>query len=136
MVKPLSFFPQIKYWVFPFIIIVGCEQKKNKASEANRIEYIRALVRQVGIQQLPFTYDLAKKNPDSRRQVDRSSMDTLFFDDLNGSVGGVLPDTLNYYGFIYYKVGDLLYPYLVTVDKKGDVIDRQLIGIGNCGGLA
>jgi len=38
--------------------------------------------------------------------------------------------------FSIYKVGDTLYPFLVTIDKKGNIFDRQPIGIGNCGGLA
>lgn len=88
------------------------------------------------MQQLTFKYDLAKNNPDIRRPIDKHSPDTLFFDDFNGSIGGLLPDTSNYFGFIYYKVGDSTYPFLLTVDKQGKIIDRQSIGLGLCGGLA
>jgi len=91
----------MKYWPILVLIIFAscCQSKKN--SEVNRIEYIRTLIQKVGIQQLPYNYDLVKHNPDSKYRVDTNSMDTLFFDDLNGSVGGVLPDTSDYFGFLY-----------------------------------
>jgi len=125
----------MKYWtIITLIFTTACGQKINN-SEARRLEQARALIKKIGFQQLPFSYDMAKLNLDSRHSVDRNSNDTLFFDDFNGTVGGVLPDTSDYFGFIYYKVGDSIYPFLVTVDKKGKIVDRQGIGIGNCNGL-
>ena len=126
----------MKYWTILILLIFShCGQKKAN-STSDRIEYIRALIKKVGIKELPYNYDMVKRNIHSKYSVDRNSMDTLFFDDLNGSIEGVLPDTSNYFGFIYYKIGDSIYPWLVTIDGQGKIIDRQQIGIGACGGLA
>ncbi len=47
-----------------------------------------------------------------------------------------LPDTSNYYGIIYYGVGDYFYPYLKTFDKQGNVISDQALvdagGVDEC----
>ncbi|MFM8912618.1 MAG: hypothetical protein ACKOE6_06860 [Flammeovirgaceae bacterium] len=126
----------MKYlFVFSILFFSSCGQKARQLT-TERATYIRELAKRVGTQQLPFEYDMAKGNPDSRYNINKYSLDTLFFDDLNGRVGGVLPDTSRYYGFIYYKVGDSLYPFLLIISKKGKVIDRKPIGIGHCGGLA
>jgi hypothetical protein len=100
-----------------------------------RVKYIRSLIKKVGIQELPYSFDLTKDQIQSKHDVDRNSIDTLFFDDWNGHVAGLLPDTLNFYCFLYYSVGDALYPNLVTINKKGEVIDKANICIGNCAGL-
>ncbi|MBS1553899.1 MAG: hypothetical protein JSU09_03150 [Bacteroidetes bacterium] len=124
---------EMKYWVVTSILFLsGCRYQTSQTD--NRSSYIRELAKIVGIQQVPFKYDLAKHNPDIRRSINKHSPDTLFFDDFNGSIGGLLPDTSNFFGFIYYKVGDSHYPFLLTVDKKGKIIDRQSIGLGHCGG--
>jgi hypothetical protein len=82
------------------MVFVCCKQQRKKEG-TSRIEYIRGLVKKVGIQALPYNYDMAKHNTGTKYSVDRTSMDTLFFDDLNGSVEGALPDTSVYFGFIY-----------------------------------
>ena len=106
----------MKCWtILTLITFISCGQR-NKISTTDR--------------------DMVKRDFHSKYSVDKNSMDTLFFDDFNGSIEGVLPDTSTYFGFIYYKVGDSLYPFLTTIDKKGQIIDRQSIGIGACGGLA
>jgi hypothetical protein len=126
----------MKYWtILTLITFISCGQR-GKISTTDRVEYIRTLIKKVGVIQLPYDYDMVKRDIHSKYSVDKNSMDTLFFDDFNGSIEGVLPDTSNYFGFIYYKVGDSLYPFLTTIDKKGKIIDRQSIGIGACGGLA
>lgn len=125
----------MKYFIATaFIVLTACKQQ-TKNPDTWRLEQARALVKKVGFQSLPFSYDMAKRNVDSRHPIDETSNDTLLFDSY-GQVGGALPDTSAYFGFIYYKVGDSLIPFLVTVDKTGKVVDRQPIGIGSCGGLA
>lgn len=125
----------MKYLAIVLLLLFTTCSQPNKNSESIRLQHARTLLKKIGFQPLPFSYDMAKQNPNVRHRVDRNSNDTLFFDDVNGSVGGVLPDTSRYFGFIYYKLGDSHYPYLVTVNKKGKIIDRQSIGIGACGGL-
>lgn len=62
-----------------------------------------------------------------------NSVDTLFI--RGTAVGGVLPDTSNFYSILYYQTGDLIYPFISTFDKQGNLIDEENIGIGYCGGL-
>ncbi len=117
-----------------FMLLFGCVQKEQPGN--NRATYIRELAKRVSTQKLPFKYDMANDNPDLRHKISKNSLDTLYFHDLNGSVGGVLPDTSTYFGFIFYEVGDSFYPFLLTVDNEGRIIDRQSIGIAHFGGIA
>jgi hypothetical protein len=121
----------IRFFIFSTFLI-SCIQSNTYNFRA---KYIRSLIKKVGIQELPYSFDLTKDQIQSKYDIDRNSIDTLFFDDWNGHVAGVLPDTSNFYCFLYYSVGDALYPNLVTIDKKGKIIDKANICIGNCAGL-
>jgi hypothetical protein len=114
------------------ILLISCSQT---STDNIRAKYISTLIKKVGIQELPYSFDLTKDQIISKHDINRNSIDTLFFDDWNGLVAGVLPDTSGYYCFLYYSVGDALYPNLVTIDKKGNIIDKANICIGNCAGL-
>lgn len=127
----------MRHWtIWTLLLFISCGQQKS-GQENNRqiskIEYLRTLIRKIGVQELPYTYDLAISNPNAKYAVDYNSMDTLFFD--SGSFGGVLPDTTNFYCIIYYQAGDSLYPFLKTFDKSGNAIDNENIGLGHCRGL-
>jgi hypothetical protein len=113
------------------IFLISCSNLKTK-DEVNRIEYINQLAKKIGVRDLPLTFDLIK-GENSRYEIDKNSLDTLFFP--SGSLIGVLPDTSNFYALVSYQVSDSFYPSISTFDKKGYLIDRINIGIGNCGGL-
>ncbi len=123
----------LKYPIYITVFVFYACVKKNTDTNAHRLEYIRALVKKVGFQSLPYSYDLMESKINTKFTVDIHSMDTLFFD--SGAFGGVLPDTTNYFAFLYYQTGDSLYPFLTTIDKNGNVIDTKNIGIGACRGL-
>lgn len=114
------------------ILFTTCGQREKK-KVIDKVGHLKNLMAKIGFVELPFTYDIAASKIDSKYSMDHNSMDTLFFD--SGQFQGVLPDTSNFYCVLYYQTGDSLYPFLTTIDKKGNVIDTQNIGIGYCNGL-
>ena len=114
------------------ILLTTCGQRETK-KVTDKVGHLKNLMTKIGFIKLPFTYDIAASKIDSKHFMDHNSMDTLFFD--SGQFQGVLPDTTNFYCFLYYQPGDSLYPFLTTVDKSGNVIDTQNIGFGYCNGL-
>jgi len=114
------------------MLLAACGQKDSN-QEVDKVEHLKNLMHKIGFVKLPFTYDIARSKIESTYSVDHNSPDTLFFD--SGQFQGVLPDTTNFYCILYYQSGDSLYPFLTTIDKSGNVIDTQNIGIGYCGGL-
>lgn len=119
------------------ICFASCDKKEKqdetRESKPDRVKYLKQLIQKIGFQELPYTYDLAKRVIDSKYQVDQNTNDTLFF--AAGSFGGVLPDTSKFYSVLTYQAGDSLYPFLTVIDRQGNVIDVQNIGIGHCRGL-
>jgi hypothetical protein len=100
-----------------------------------KVDYVRSLIKKVGFQNLPYSHDLIDDKIDSKYDINRNSLDTLYFNDLNSHIVGVLPDTTNFYCFLYFGVGDALYPCLTTIDKNGNKIDSKSICIGQCAGI-
>jgi hypothetical protein len=113
-------------------LLTTCGQKETR-KEIDKVGHLKNLMKKIGFIKLPFTYDVASSKIDSKYSMDHNSMDTLFFD--SGQFQGVLPDTTNFYCILFYQTGDSLYPFLTTIDKSGNVIDTQNIGIGYCRGL-
>jgi hypothetical protein len=113
-------------------LLTACGQRETK-KEIDKVGHIKNLIKTIGFLELPFTYDIAESAVNPKYSMDHNSMDTLFFD--SGQFEGALPDTTNFYCILYYQSGDSLYPFLTTIDKNGNVIDTQNIGIGYCGGM-
>ena len=98
-----------------------------------RKRYLKELIQKVGILELPFSHDILNDGIESKYVIRENSLDTLFFENGNVQICGVLPDTSSYYCFLYYAIGDIAYPRLLTIDKEGKEIDRQNISLGVCG---
>lgn len=108
--------------------MICCREK-----ETNRGRQLRHLIKRIGVQELSYQYDLVKGPGQGVYQSDPGSTDTLFF--YGDLIAGVLPDTSEYFGIIHYQVGDMLYPFVSTFEKSGNLIARKRIGVGACGGL-
>ncbi len=119
--------------VLVFLLFVNSGHSENQG-ESDKIGQLKNLLKKIGLQQLPFRYDLTKSSNNGVHYVDLTSRDRQFV--TSGIFGGVLPDTTKFYCILYYQPGDSLYPFLTTIDKKGNVIDDKMIGVGYCGGLA
>jgi hypothetical protein len=98
-------------------------------------EQIISVIKHSGFLELPLIFDASNENSlRSTYSVDFTSNDTLIFDNDIYSIIGFLPDTTEYFGFLFYSVGDMLYPTLMTLDKKGNKIDRKIICATGCAG--
>jgi len=118
-----------------FLLIIltlffSCKTDKPK----NKYEQIQHVIEKSGFIKLPLVFDaniegILKTN----YSVNYAGDDTLLFKD-NGifELVGFLPDTTNYYAFIYFTIGDMLYPTIVTMDKNWQKIDEKIICTWGC----
>ena len=116
----------------------GQTMKKQDKMEKHRDKYeqIQFVIEKSGFVRLPLSFDpnLEYALP-SKYYVNLASNDTLLFDRVYDIVG-FLPDTTNYYAFLYLSVGDILYPTIKTMDKNWQEIDEKIICVGGCAGHA
>lgn len=105
-----------------------------KQREFTKAHYIRAFVEKVGYIDMPYSHNLNLDKEDYRYLIDYKSLDTLFFDVCDNQIIGVLSDTSNYFAVLYYRIGDDLYPSLMTFNKSGERIDDKKICYGFCAG--
>jgi hypothetical protein len=119
-----------------FFILTSCNSATNLTKpglESQRIAYLTDLIKKVGFLKLPISYDIEKADFESKYTTKENSIDTLFFKSANEIVCGFLPDTSRYYCILYYQIGDLDYPNLLTIDKRGAIIDRKGLCLNVCG---
>ena len=122
-----------------FIGLISCNSSKQTLKEPQEIklEQIRKAIQKAGFVTLPLTFDANIDNSlKSNFDVDFKSNDSLIFESDIWSIVGFLPDTTDYFAFIFHTVGDMLYPTIMTIDKKGNKIDRQIICAAGCAGHA
>ncbi len=110
------------------ILFFGCSLKnKSENNSQLLINHIRQLYTRLPKIKLPFYYDLNKSDAIGN-EYSKKDLDTLIFDKVtNVNIIGMLSDSINFFGFIYLYPGDDLYPILVTFDKKGCLIERNII---------
>jgi hypothetical protein len=112
------------------------KQKKEQSLDV-RVEQLQMVIQKSGFIKLPLVFDANIDNSlKSTYNVDFKCNDSLIFDSDIYSIVGFLPDTTMYYAFLFHTVGDMLYPTIMTLDKKGNKIDRQIINAMGCAGHA
>ncbi len=100
-----------------------------------RLERIKKVIQESGFVKLPLSFDAYLVNSlKTNYNVDSKGQDSLIFDSDIYEIIGFLPDTTKYYAFLFSTVGDMLYPTILTIDKKGNKIDRQIICATGCEG--
>lgn len=104
-----------------------------KQDAVNELDVVKSMIGRVGFLELPYSQNILSENIDSKWEIYPESMDTLVFGKGTIIVAGALPDTSTYYCFLYYLIGDLQYPHLITLDKQGNLIDDLNISLGICG---
>lgn len=108
------------------------ESKKQARANVIRNYYYEAAEKL----QLPLVW----KNTNNELPVSESKLlrveedDTFLFGKEAGllTLMGVVPDTSKFFTFLFYYPADDLAPYLITFDKKGNLIDNHMTGY-NCG---
>lgn len=131
---------QILWLIFLTIAgLISCNSaiQTKKESQARKLEQIRKVIEKTGFVSLPLTFDANIDNSlQTNYEVDFKSDDSLIFESDIYRIVGFLPDTTNYYAFLFHTVGDMLYPTIMTLDKMGNKIDRQIICTAGCAGHA
>ena len=121
------------------ICLQSCNSSKHTQEQSLdvRVEQIQMVINKSGFVKLPLVFDANNDNSlKSTYNVDFKSNDSLIFDSDIYNIVGFLPDTTLYYAFLFHTVGDMLYPTIMTLDKKGNKIDRQIISAMGCAGHA
>lgn len=123
-------------YVTVFFVLASCNNSANQPNhgkESKRISYLADLMKKTGFLKLPISCNILKADFKANYTTEGNSIDSLFFESGNIEVCGFLPDTSNYYGILYYQIGDLSYPKLMTIDKQGFVIDKKELCLDVCG---
>ena len=98
-------------------------------------EQIQYVISKSGFIKLPLEFDASIETAlKSNYSIDRTTNDTLLFDEGIYDIVGFLPDTTDYYAFLHLTVGDMLYPTITTMDKNWQKIDEKIICTGGCAG--
>ncbi len=114
-------------------LILGCTSSI-KERVITKADFIRILAKKIGFINLPYSHNLNLDKEDYKYLIDSKSIDTLFFDNYDNQIIGVIPDTSKFFAILYYGIGDDLYPSIRTFSKNGDKIDSKMICYGFCGG--
>ena len=105
-----------------------------KRNSPTKADHFKAFIEKVGYINLPYSHDLNLDEENYNYQIDEKSTDSLFFDNYENLIIGVLPNTSDFYAILYFAIGDDLYPALKTFNKNGEKIDDQKICYGYCAG--
>jgi len=130
---------QTIFITFIFIGLISCSPSKQNIKEPQevKLEQIRKVIQKTGFVSLPLIFDANIDNSlESNYSVDFKSNDSLIFESDIWNIIGFLPDTTDYFAFLFHTVGDMLYPTIMTIDKKCNKIDRQIICADGCAGHA
>jgi hypothetical protein len=122
-----------------FIGLISCNFSKKTLTDQQQVksEQIHKVIQKTGFVELPLIIDAnISSSLKSVYEVDFKSNDSLIFDSDMWSIVGFLPDTTDYFAVLFQTVGDMLYPTIMTMDKKGNKIDKQIICVAGCAGLA
>lgn len=121
---------RILAYLILFLGLVGCSFAKTNNNLLNKdlkLRHIRLLYHKLPKIKLPFEYDVSKSNGIGQI-YSNTDLDSLIFEkDIRVNIAGVIQDTTNFFGFIYFYPGDELIPILVTFDKTGELIEKSQI---------
>ena len=120
-----------KIWLIIIICLCLFACKNHKQNPI--YEQIQYVITKSGFIELPLVFDASIESAlKSNYKINRTSNDSLLFEQEIYDIIGFLPDTTNYYAFLHLAVGDMLYPTIITMDKKWQKIDEKVICTTGC----
>ncbi len=133
---------KLTVFLLAIFFVVGCATDKKSdvktppINQTQPIDIVREYYNKADKLQLPLVWE----NTGNELPVDENKIlrleekDTLLFGKglRELTLLGVVPDTFNFFTFLFYYPGDDLRPYLITFDKQGRLIDQHMTGY-NCG---
>ena len=119
-----------------FIIVLFCisfctPRKQTKQLSEIKKEHLKNLIKKSGFIKLPLSFDaISNGYSGCSCEINHKGSDSLIFDKDIFEICGFLPDTSNYYSFLFNGACDMACPTIITLDKNGNKIDRKIIVVG------
>jgi len=118
------------------MLLLGLSSSCKYEKQITKREQIKVSINDIGFIKLPLKFDANDESGlKSSYLVNRNSNDTLLFGTEIREIVGFLPDTTNYYAFLFFTIGDILYPTIKTMDKNWEEIDQRIICASSFSGL-
>lgn len=118
------------------IFALGCQtQEEHSVGDNKKIDRVRALYNSAEKLKLPLVWEnTSNEFPiDGKRHIRLYKADTLIFSNATGyALMGVVRDTAKFYTFLFSYPADDTRPYILTIDKQGELINQLLSGY-SCG---
>jgi hypothetical protein len=132
------------YFILAIFLLTSCDNNKKENEnrilnvETSQTKPFREYLKKLQVRQLPFYYKgwtEASFDAGTLYTLNQQSIDSLFFDikDDNIKCYGILSDTTNFFGLIYFRIGDAPVPILATYSKSGQLLDKQDLLCNGCG---
>jgi hypothetical protein len=133
---------RMPYLLITILAFCSCHTGKgnlaqiNPPEEKNKQEFFQEFISRINLVDLPFKHDMnGNETISSSFKFNNTGYDTLFLDAEHSQVIGMLPDTSQFIGVLYFLPGDDLVPSLITFDKNGNKIDDQILCSLACNGM-
>lgn len=122
---------------FFYILIIACQTAKNsKQEENNKLQRINELFGKAEKLTLPLVWEnTSNEYPVAKNKlISPDKFDTDLFEGEANTLTliGVLEDTSRFYTFLFSYPADDTRPYILTIDKQGELINQFLSGY-SCG---
>lgn len=114
------------------LFLFSCASKNNEkqnystTAQTSKAERIHDLIKEVGFIELPHKTNFNDPTDDAYK-IEKYDKDSVLAHDFGTEdiyVVGSLPDTSNYYAFVYLTVAANSIPNLITFDKTGKLISK------------
>lgn len=115
------------------VILISCTNLKHQPdTQSKKLNRLKYMIHETKVLSLPYVFDATRNNFNRGYQLNSSTLDTLLFHDCIFTIINCFPDTTNYYAFLFGEPGDMFYPGIMTFDKSGKLISKEIIATCNC----
>ena len=118
-----------------FIFLSFQFSQRKEVKDLDKEKKLRELISKTQILELPIFLDVYNSEKSAKKiglnELLSINMELMDNDYDFTPILGILPYTTNYFAFLAYAMGDILYPILYTFDKKGNLIEEKPILLNN-----